>query len=111
MIHSGIDEKGKQVMNLGSTAMAKTGTNPGCPEYRVDLSAYFDGELDGESLLRMEQHLQQCEGCQASLAKLRKLRSAMSELGRGAREGQSVLEALRKRLEDERDAENGPNVS
>jgi anti-sigma factor RsiW len=74
----------------------------GCKAYAVDLSAYFDGELEGAPLQAMETHLAACEGCRDTLQRLARLRSALHAMTRPTgRRGRSVLEDLKARLADE----------
>jgi hypothetical protein len=42
-----------------------------------NLMAYYDGELTGATLIKMEQHLLNCETCQAELRKMRNLSSLL----------------------------------
>lgn len=42
--------------------------------YKVELSAYLDGELDSASCAELEQHLQHCGPCQQALATMQKVR-------------------------------------
>jgi len=66
----------------------------GCPKYSVSLSAYFDGELDGEDQRAMEAHLASCPGCTADLEKFRRLRATLRG-SPGGTPARSVLEGLR----------------
>jgi len=75
--------------------------NKACKPYAVDLSAYFDGELEGDELKAMEAHLSECEGCRNTLARFGKMRSALHELARPPRKRQSILEDLKARLAEE----------
>ena len=76
-----------------------------CSKYSVDLSAYFDGELEAEAESALQKHLKDCESCRVNLEKMRLIRSAMSGFGKGSVRGPgSVLESLRSRLA----AEKGP---
>jgi anti-sigma factor RsiW len=72
----------------------------GCKSFAVDLSAYFDGELEGDSLRHMEAHLADCAGCRDTLKRFSKLRSALHALARPPRRG-SILEDLQSRLAEE----------
>lgn len=80
----------------GEKAMSK-----GCAKYSLDLSAYFDGELEGEALTRLQEHLDECEACQAALDKFRRIREAMTQLARRPGGSKSILDAVRARLEEE----------
>ncbi len=69
-----------------------------CERFAVDLSAYFDGELDGPELAAVEKHLGGCNACTEKLEKLKKLRAAMSGLSTPASRRSSVLNLLRSEL-------------
>lgn len=77
----------------------------GCKKYSVELSAYFDGELEGEELAALEAHLDGCEGCRADLQGLERLHGAMASLSRPPLSRGSILEELNARLhlDDEED--------
>lgn len=78
----------------------------GCKAYAVELSAYFDGELRGDALARMESHLAACENCRDTLARLRKLRNAMHALSKPPRRRSSILEDLKARMQQEGDLDD-----
>lgn len=90
-----------------SAASSKTGTSAesspakGCKAYAVDLSAYFDHELQGTALERMEAHLEVCENCREALVRLGTLRKALHALARPPRRRRSILEDLQMRLAEE----------
>ena len=69
-----------------------------CKPFSVELSAYFDDELEGEELERMEAHLSDCEGCQEGLKKLKRLRKALSTMRESPTHHRSVLDDLRAKL-------------
>jgi len=73
----------------------------GCKTYAVDLSAYFDGELEGEAAERMKTHLGGCDGCREALDRLGKLRSALHSLARPSQPGRSILSDLKARMAEE----------
>ena len=50
-----------------------------CPESRLLLHAYVDGELDAARSLQLEGHLKSCAGCTAELKSLRALKSALAQ--------------------------------
>ena len=81
-----------------------------CKKYSVDLSAYFDGELEGEDLSRMETHLATCDNCRAGLDKLTLLRSAMTSISQSPVHRRSVLDDLKAKLKlgDKDEPESGP---
>lgn len=76
-----------------------------CKSYAVDLSAYFDGELEGDALERLEAHLAACTGCRETLRRLGTLRHALHALARPPRRRRSILEDLQARLAEEGDAD------
>ena len=70
-----------------------------CAKFSVDLSAYFDGELEAEEEKALKAHLDACDKCRGDLDRMRRIRSAMSGLGRRSHHGpDSVLESLRNKL-------------
>ena len=69
-----------------------------CKPFSVDLSAYFDDELEGGELEAMEAHLSDCEGCQEGLKKLKRLRKALSTMRESPTHHRSVLDDLRAKL-------------
>lgn len=46
--------------------------------YSAELSAYHDGELDGDQLAAFEQHLRACPACQAELAQVRRISALLA---------------------------------
>lgn len=48
-----------------------------CKKYAIDLSAYFDGELHGKALVKLESHLESCAACQGELESHKKIRKAL----------------------------------
>lgn len=102
--------EGKAAGKAREAAGLSSGEGPmskGCKSYAVDLSAYFDGELEGDSLERMERHLDGCEGCRDTLERLGKLRSALHSLARPPRRRNSILDELKARMEEEEDPPKG----
>jgi anti-sigma factor RsiW len=76
----------------------------GCKAYAVQLSAYFDGELEGAELQAVEAHLAGCDGCRNTLQRLGKLRHALHTLARPTgRQSRSILDDLKARLAEEED--------
>ena len=51
-----------------------------CPEMAVEISAYFDDELEPREREAVEQHLKDCPTCRASLDSMGKLHNALSAL-------------------------------
>ena len=83
----------------------------GCKTYAVDLSAYFDGELEGDAAERVRTHLGGCEDCREALARLGTLRTALHTLSRPSRPGRSILGDLKAKLAQERNKDDKPFVS
>ena len=48
-----------------------------CKKYAVNLSSYFDGELHGNALAKLESHLESCAYCQGELETYNKIRKAL----------------------------------
>lgn len=82
---------------LSAKPAAKT-----CEQYSVDLSAYFDGELEGAEQDAVELHLKTCEACTRKLDNLKRLRRAMSALSTPIPRRGSVLDLLRAEMQGER---------
>lgn len=91
-----------EVETQGAPNAARAGgdMSKGCKRYAVDLSAYFDGELEGDALTDLERHLDRCEGCRDTLQRLRKLRNALHALARPPRRQHSILDDLKARMEE-----------
>ena len=70
-----------------------------CGKYSVDLSAYSDGELDGDELQEMEAHLGECGACTEGLNKLKKLHNAVSSMVKAPTHHRSVLDDLKAKLD------------
>jgi anti-sigma factor RsiW len=49
---------------------------------RRRLSAYLDGELDGDARGRVERHTHECEDCDKTLGALSRIRAALRHVGR-----------------------------
>ena len=79
-----------------------------CRKYSVDLSAYFDGELEEKEAAELKTHLRGCKGCSDSLERLRSLHNALTSLNRPALGGRSVLEDLKARLHLDDAPEDAP---
>jgi anti-sigma factor RsiW len=88
-----------------TTAMTKkrqTGSEAkSCERLSLNLSAYFDGELDGEDRAAVELHLGECEACGGKLEQMRALRSAMTRLSVAMPRGGSVLDMLKAEMRKE----------
>ena len=89
-------------LEWGSLMAKKTSNRPAvgnCKDYTVDLSAYFDGELEGKAKDALEAHLNGCEGCRARLDNMSRLRVALSGLSRpGIKRTGSVMDMLKEKL-------------
>jgi len=72
-----------------------------CEPFSADLSAYFDGELDGADGAALELHLSACEACRRKLDQMRSLRSAMTRLAAATPRGASVLDLLKAEMRKE----------
>ncbi len=72
-----------------------------CKAYSVDLSAYFDGELEGDELARLEAHLDDCDACRGSLDRFTQLRSALNSMAKPPRRRGSILDELQAKLKVE----------
>ena len=70
-----------------------------CGKYSVDLSAYFDRELEGDALGEMEAHLEECEACTEGLKKLDRLHNAITSLAQAPTHRRSVLDDLKAKLD------------
>ena len=73
-----------------------------CPEFSVDLSAFFDGELETEENERIENHLAECDDCRDQLDKFLAIRMAMRDrVKEGLRGRKSIFDAIKDQLEKE----------
>ena len=70
-----------------------------CYIYAVDLSAYFDGELDGERMREIELHIHDCLGCRDTLAKMRLLSEALRAVSRVKIPGRPLVDKLLRELD------------
>lgn len=97
-----------------ATKSDKTTVSKACRQLFVDLSAYSDGELEGEAKAAIEQHLLACEACRLRLDQMIRMRyQALRALATpGQSRGRSVLDLLKdKREEEERPAPKTPLIS
>ncbi len=99
-------EQGSTCQGYGEIDM-----NNGCEKYSVELSAYFDGELEGEELTIMEGHLETCEGCRHSLGRLKKLHGALTSLSAPPLRQRSVLAEIKSKLHLDEDEEEDDSIS
>lgn len=51
-----------------------------CPNMEVELSAYFDDELEPHEIDAVDEHLVDCENCRLALQEMAKIREAFSSL-------------------------------
>jgi predicted anti-sigma-YlaC factor YlaD len=49
-----------------------------CQDFAVELSAYFDNELNEQDALVVEAHLAECANCRGDLEKMGKLRAMLN---------------------------------
>ncbi len=52
----------------------------GCEAMAMDLSAYFDNELDAAQAAQVKQHLAHCAVCRNKLAGMQRMRDGFSQL-------------------------------
>ncbi len=78
---------------IGEIEMSKD-----CKPFSVELSAYFDDELEGEELEGLEAHLSDCEDCREGLKKLKRLRKALFTMRKTPTHHRSVLDDLKAKL-------------
>ena len=69
-----------------------------CKKYSVELSEYFDGELEGDSRITLEAHLEICPSCKGELGRLKSLRSALNQLAKPMPGRRSILGDLQAKL-------------
>lgn len=79
-----------------------------CESFAVDLSAYFDDELDAKETALVEEHLSGCAACQGNLAKMRRLRDALHRSSGPAGPASRLVEDLMRALKGE-DGPGGGN--
>ncbi|MCZ6554097.1 MAG: zf-HC2 domain-containing protein [SAR324 cluster bacterium] len=81
--------------------------NPACEAIAVDLSAYYDGELEGDRTTAVEAHLSDCAACRSQLDKMAKLSNALRAIGNlGAPKRPLIEELLRELDKEDRKQEN-----
>lgn len=69
-----------------------------CESFAVDLSAYFDGELDAREAAAVSEHLSGCGACRSKLEKMRLLREALHRSGSAALPEDRLIEDLMRAL-------------
>lgn len=72
-----------------------------CQSFSVDLSAFFDGELEGEELSAIETHLESCTRCAGELEKMRKLSGAIHRASEGSPVRRPLFQEIMSRLGEE----------
>ena len=77
-----------------------------CKRYAVDLSAYFDRELDQPRTEEVEKHLTRCPPCRGDLALMGRVSQLLSAQKYRQRPNSSLSRDLQSQL-DEIDAEMG----
>ena len=84
------------------TAIVSGGKTPmTCEELSVELSAYYDGELQGVEKENVEQHLRSCKPCQDTLEKMGGISRALTGLAGRSGEKHSMLEEIMNRVAEE----------
>ena len=80
---------------------------PECEAIAVDLSAFYDGELEGERSAAVEAHLRDCLACRSHLENMSKLSKALHSIGSlGAPRRPLVEELLREFDKEDQEKEN-----
>jgi len=74
-----------------------------CEERLVDLSAYYDGELDGDSHNEMEIHLNGCQACRETLSEMSRLSTALHSMVGNRGPQKSLLDEIMMRVKAEED--------
>ena len=69
-----------------------------CRDFSTDLSAYFDGELEGRCLQLLESHLQDCNGCRGDLEKMGKIRSALFSMTGSPAEREPLVHQIMEKI-------------
>ena len=96
-------ERGSTYQGYGEVDM-----NKGCEKYSVELSAFFDGELESEEKSIMEAHLETCEGCRHSLGRLKQLHGALASLSAPPLRQRSILDEIKSKLNLDEEEEDDP---
>jgi anti-sigma factor RsiW len=66
-----------------------------CERIEPALDDYMDGDLSGERLREVEQHVATCAGCKTALARRRSLACAAAELRRGVAPARDLWPGIR----------------
>lgn len=72
--------------------------NEDCKRLAVDLSAYFDQELDGEDARKVEAHLADCPDCREDMEKMGRMRAALHVTAAPGAPQQRLLQDLMQTL-------------
>lgn len=81
----------------------KSEKDPICKRFAVNLSAYFDGELQGDPLTKLKAHLQGCAACQHELETFAKIRKALLYLSGQSGKRQTITKGDLDSAESEDD--------
>jgi hypothetical protein len=76
-----------------------------CDNYKQDLSAYVDGELDAAPRADLEEHIAECKDCREELQKLRKLTAVLQGTPRA-----KAPPSLARRIADAAKSEHEPKI-
>ncbi|MCH7477076.1 MAG: zf-HC2 domain-containing protein [SAR324 cluster bacterium] len=77
-----------------------------CRNFSADLSAYFDGELEGKPLHLLESHLQDCDGCRGDLEKMGRIRSALFSLTGSPAEREPLVHRIMEKIRQDSDEDD-----
>ena len=77
-----------------------------CRDFSADLSAYFDGELEGKLLQLLESHLQDCDGCRGDLEKMGRIRSALFSLTGSPAEREPLVQQIMEKIRQDSDEDD-----
>jgi anti-sigma factor RsiW len=69
-----------------------------CEQYAIDLSAYFDEELEPAEAAAVKAHLEGCARCRVELERMRGLRQALNRTGAAALPERRLLQDLMRAL-------------
>lgn len=78
-----------------------------CDRFAVDLSAYFDDELDPAEAAAVKAHVDGCARCRAELDKMRGLRNALNRTGEAALPERRLLQDLMRALSQPESQKSG----
>ena len=72
-----------------------------CDTYSVDLSAYFDGELEDEEIIALETHLADCDHCRGQLEKMEKLHNVIADATTRSIKRRPLFQEIMERIDQE----------